>query len=69
MQKSKKMTKQQDLKNEVRRSWRLKNAKDVPVIAGPTRMMTKNLTDILNIGAIRLGASGTDLAPPVTIYH
>ena len=43
------MTKHQDLKNEVRRSWKLKNAKDVPVIAGPEGMMTKNLTDILNI--------------------
>ena len=47
----KKMTKHQELKNEVRRSWKLKNAKVVPVIAGPTGMMTKNLTEILNIGA------------------
>jgi len=49
------MTKHQDLKNEVRRSWKLKNAKVVPVIAGPTGM-TNNLTEILNIGAIPLGA-------------
>ena len=41
------MTKHQDLKNEVRRSWKLKNAKVVPVIAGPTGMMTKNLTEII----------------------
>ena len=52
----KKMTKYQDPKNEVKRSWKLKNAKVVPVIAGPTGMMTKNLTEILNIGAIPLGA-------------
>ena len=40
----------------MRRSWKLKNAKVVPVIAGPTGLMTKNLTEILNIGAILLGA-------------
>ena len=34
------MTKYQDLKHEVKRSWKLKNAKVVPV-------MTKNLTEIL----------------------
>ena len=42
-----KMTKYQDLKNEVKRSWKLKNAKVVPVIAGATGMMTNNLTEIL----------------------
>ena len=52
----KKMTKHQDLKNEVRRSWKLKNAKVVPVIAGPTGMITKNLTEIFNIRAMTLGA-------------
>ena len=36
------MTKHQDLKLEVKRSWKLKNAKVVPV-------MTKNLTEILKI--------------------
>ena len=41
------MIKSQDLKNEVKRSWRLKNAKVVSVIVGVTGMMTKNLTDIL----------------------
>ena len=39
----------------MRRSWKLKNAKVVPVIAGRTGMMTKNLTEILNIGAVPLG--------------
>ena len=34
------MTKYQDLKHEVKRRWKLKNAKVVPV-------MTKNLTEIL----------------------
>ena len=51
----KKMTKHQDLENEVRRSWKLENAKVDPVIAGPTGMMTKNLTEIFNIGAVPLG--------------
>ena len=51
----KKITKYQDLKNEVRRSWKLKNVKIVRVKAGPTGMMTKNLTEILNIGAVPLG--------------
>ena len=46
------MTKHQDIKNEVRISWKLKNAKVVPVIVGPTGMMTKILIEILNIGAI-----------------
>ena len=41
------MTKYQDLKHEVKRSWKLKNAKVVPVKAGATGMMTKNLTEIL----------------------
>ena len=41
------MTKYQDLKNEVNRSWKLKNAKVVPVIVGAMGMMTKNLTEIL----------------------
>ena len=41
------MTKYQDLKNEVKRSWKLKNGKVVPVTAGATGMMTKNLTEIL----------------------
>ena len=49
------MTKDQDLNNEVRRSWKLKNAKVVPVIAGPAAMMIKNLAEILNIGASPLG--------------
>ena len=43
----KKMMKHQDLKNEVKRSWKLKNAKVVPVKAGATGMMTRNLTEIL----------------------
>ena len=50
------MTKHQDLKNEVSRSWKLKNAKVVPVVAGPTGLVIKNLTKILNRGAIPLGA-------------
>ena len=41
------MTKHQDLKNEVKRSWKLKNAKVVPVIVGAMGMMAKNLTEIL----------------------
>ena len=49
------MAKHQDFKNEVKRSWKLKNAKVVPVIAGAAGIMTKNLTEILNIGAIPLG--------------
>ena len=46
----KNMTKYQDLKNEVKRSWKLKNAKVVPVmIKTLTGMMKKNLTEILKI--------------------
>ena len=41
------MTKHQDLKNEVKRSWKLKNATVEPVVAGTPGMMTKNLTGIL----------------------
>ena len=41
------MIKYQDLKNEVKRSWKLKNVKYVPVRVGATGMMTKNLTEIL----------------------
>ena len=42
------MTKYQDLKHEVKRSWKLKNAKVVPVMTkNLIEMMTKNLTKIL----------------------
>ena len=41
------MTKYQDLNNEVKISWKLNNAKVVPVIVGAMGMMTKNLTEIL----------------------
>ena len=40
------MTKYQDLMNEVKRSWKLKNSKVVPVRVGATGMMTNNVTDI-----------------------
>ena len=40
------MPKHQDLKNEVKISWKLKNAKVEPVIVGATVMMTNNLTEI-----------------------
>ena len=43
----KKMTKYQDLKNEVKRSWKLKSSKIVPMIIGATRMKKKNLIKIL----------------------
>ena len=42
------MTKNQDLKHEVKRSWKLKNAKVVPVMMKKlVGMMKKNLTEIL----------------------
>ena len=42
------MTKYQDLKHEVKRSWKLKNDKVVPVMMkNLTEMMMKNLTEIL----------------------
>ena len=41
------MTKYQDLKNEVKRSWKLKNTKVVPVIAGAMGMVTKILPEVL----------------------
>ena len=42
----KKMTRYQDLRNEMKRSWKLKNAKIVPVIIRAMGMK-KNLTEIL----------------------
>ena len=41
------MTKYQDLNNEVKRSWKLKNTKFVPVIVGAAGILTKNLAGIL----------------------
>ena len=42
------MTKYQDLKNEIKRSWKLKGIKIVPpVIIGATGVIKKNLTEIL----------------------
>ena len=44
----KKMTKYQDLKNEIKRSWKLKNVGiSPPVIIGTTGMIKKNLSEIL----------------------
>ena len=43
------MTKYEDLKNEGKRSWKLKNAKVVPVIDWTMGMMKKNLTDMCKI--------------------
>ena len=42
----KKMTKYQHLRNEVKRSWKLKSAKIVPVVNGAIGMMKNNLTNI-----------------------
>ena len=43
------MTKHQDLKNEVKRTWKLKKAEIIPVIVGATGMMKKTLTEDLKI--------------------
>ena len=42
-----KMTKYQDRKSEVKRTWKLKSADIVPVISGATGVIKKNLTEIL----------------------
>ena len=42
-----KLTKYQDLKNEVKRTWKLKKAEIVPVIVGAKRMIKKTLTEYL----------------------
>ena len=43
------MTKYQDIKNEIKRSWKLKCVELAPpVIIGSTGKMKKNLTKILN---------------------
>ena len=42
----KKMTKYQDIKNEIKRSWKLKSIKSAAVIIGATGII-KNLTEIL----------------------
>ena len=44
-----KMTKYQDLKNEVKRMWKLKKAEIVPVIAGATGIIKETLTEYLKI--------------------
>ena len=57
------MTKHQDLKNEAKRSWKLKNAKVVPVMTKHLLgMMTKNLTEILT----RVGVKATQCSPVYT---
>ena len=43
----KKMTKYQELKNEITRSWKLMSVKIAPVIIGATGVIKKNLTEIL----------------------
>ena len=43
------MTKYQDLKNEIKRMWKLKKAEVVPVIVEATGMMKKTLTEYLKI--------------------
>ena len=49
IEKSGKMTKYQDMKNEVKRTWKLKKAEIVPVIVGATGMMKKTFTEYLKI--------------------
>ena len=45
---SMKMTKYQDLKNEIKRSWKMKSVEIVPtVITGETGIIKKNHTEIL----------------------
>ena len=46
---NRKMTKYQDLKNEVKKMWKLKKTEIVPVIVGVTEMMKKTLTEYLKI--------------------
>ena len=53
------MNKHQDLKNEVKRSRKLKNAKVGPVKVGASRMMTKNLTEITGRTLSRTHTSAT----------
>ena len=43
------MTKYQDLKNEVKKMWKLKKAEIVQVIVGAPGMMNKTLTEYLKI--------------------
>ena len=43
----KKITKYLDLKNEMKRSWKLKRSEFVPVIIGAIGIMKKNLREIL----------------------
>ena len=40
-----KTTKYQDLKNEVKRMWKLKKAEIIPVIVGATAVIKKTLTE------------------------
>ena len=40
-----KMTKYQDLKNEVKRTWKLKKAEIIPVIVGATGTIKKTLIE------------------------
>ena len=44
-----KMTKYQDLKNEINRTWKLKKAEIVPGIAGAVGLIKKTLTECLKI--------------------
>jgi len=44
-----KMTKYQDLKNEVKRIWKLKKGEIIPVRVGASGMMKKTLTEYLKI--------------------
>jgi len=44
-----KMTKYQDLKNEVKTTWKLKKAEMIPVIDGATGMIKKTLPEYLEI--------------------
>ena len=45
----KKMTKYQNLKNEIKRSWKMRSVEISPVIIGATGIIKKKLTKILKI--------------------
>ena len=58
------MAKYQDFNNEVKRSWKLKNAKVVPVMTkNLTGMMTKNLTELLKTIPGNITANELQLKP------
>ena len=62
-----KTTKYQDLQNEVKRTWKLKNANIMAVIVGAMGVVKKNLNEILKTLPVKITTNKLQLETSMTV--